>query len=150
MSRDKAIQVECVKVAMTQDRNGYFLRLALHPSDDVTPLVNCPVGSRFMAAFVEINEHQQAMTPRTVAGPPKHDTQFNRYVTQAVLLCREEMFQSWMVKNGYAQEESEEGAKSGLYKFLEITSRGDLARVEFSEAREKWQRLYNNFVADQY
>lgn len=150
MSREKAIQVECVKVAMTQDRNGYFLRLALHPSDDVTPLVNCPVGSRFMAAFVEINEHQQAVSPRTVAGPPKHDSAYNRYVTQAVMLCKEEAFQSWLVKNGFAKEESEDGAKQGLYNFLGVTSRSDLSKVEFADAREKWMRLYNNFVADQY
>ena len=132
--RENAIQVEVVKVAMTQDKSGYYLKLALHPSDDIAPLVNAHVGARFVAAFVEVDEHQQPVAKKKTA--PQ--------VMQAGMLVQQQPFRDWMHANNYSSGTDEDSVLAGLYKILGITSRAQLADNE--EARNKWDRIYREFV----
>lgn len=136
MSRESAIQVEVVKVAMTQDKTGYYLKLALHPSDDIAPLVNAHVGARFIAAFVEVDEHQQPVVKK------KPNTQ----VMQAGMLVQQQPFRDWMHANNYSSGPDEESVLAGLYKVLGITSRAQLADPDKQAARDKWDRIYKAFV----
>lgn len=136
MSRESAIQVEVVKVAMTQDKSGYYLRLALHPSDDIAPLVNAPVGARFIAAFVEVDEHQQPVVRK------KHCPQ----LTQAGMLVGQQTFRDWMQSNNYSSGTDEQSVLDGLYKILGVTSRAQLADPDRQDARDKWDSLYKSFV----
>lgn len=136
MSRDNAIQVEVVKVAMTQDKTGYYLKLALHPSDDIAPLVNAHVGARFIAAFVEVDEHQQPVVKK------KPNTQ----VMQAGMLVQQQPFRDWMHANNYSSGPDEESVLAGLYKVLGVTSRAQLADPDKQAARDKWDRIYKAFV----
>lgn len=136
MSRDNAIQVEVVKVAMTQDKSGYFLRLALHPSDDIAPLVNAPVGARFIAAFVEVDEHQAPVVRK------KQNTQ----VMQAGMLVDQPEFREWFHDQGYSAGVDEESTLTGLYKTLGITSRAQLADPDKESARNSWNNIYRAFV----
>lgn len=134
MSRDNAIQVEIVKVAMTQDKNGYIMRIALHPSDDIAPLISAPVGARFVAAFVEVDEHQQPVV-RKKSSPQ---------VMQAGMLVQQQPFRDWMHASNYASGTDEGSCLAGLYNLLGITSRSQLADNE--DARNKWDRIYKEFV----
>jgi hypothetical protein len=143
--RNHAISVEVVKIAMNQDKNGYFLRLALHPSDEIQPLVNAPVGTWFMAAFVEVSD-QGAPTSQSnpmVVGPG--NTGRDSAVTQSNLLCAQPKFQEWLFINNMADQPTEDAAIAGLYKSLGITSRSQL--VTNLEARERWFRMRKAFMA---
>lgn len=133
MARDNAIQVEVVKVAMTQDKSGYYLKLALHPSDEIAPLVNAHVGARFIAAFVEVDEHQQPVVKKK-----------SPQVMQAGMLVQQQPFRDWMHANNYASGADEDSCIAGLYKLLGITSRAQLADNE--DARNKWDRIYREFI----
>lgn len=146
MSRDNAISVECVKVGIQQSKDGYFIRLALHPSDNIGPLVTSPVGARYICAFVEVNDHNEPVRRGGFKAANTGPSEYDRYVTQTGMLCKEEGFQEWMVNNGYAADASEEGAKQGLYKILRITSRTELRTPERGDARNAWDALYKNFV----
>ena len=44
--REAAIHFEAVKIAMNQDKNGWVLKLAIHPNDVPTDLTNSWIGSR--------------------------------------------------------------------------------------------------------
>ena len=136
MARESAIQVEVIKVAMTQDKSGYYLRLALHPSDDIAPLVNAPVGARFIAAFVEVDEHQAPVVRK------KQNTQ----VMQAGMLVDQPTFREWFHAQGYAKGADEESALAGLYETLGVTSRAQLADPDKEDARNTWDRIYKAFV----
>lgn len=133
MGRDSAIQVEVVKVAMTQDKSGYYLKLALHPSDEIAPLINAHVGARFIAAFVEVDEHQQPVVKKK-----------SPQVMQAGMLVQQPAFREWMYTNNYSSNTDEESVLAGLYKILGITSRAQLADNE--DARNKWDRIYREFI----
>lgn len=143
--RHHAISVEVVKIAMNQDKNGYFLRLALHPSDEIQPLVNAPVGTRFMAAFVEVSDQG---TPTSHSNPVvvgAGNAGRDSAVTQANLLCGQPKFQEWLFINNMADQPTEDAAIAGLYKSLGITSRSQL--VTNLEARERWFRMRKAFMA---
>lgn len=134
MSRDNAIQVEVVKVAMIQDKSGYIMRIALHPNDDIGPLISAPVGARFVAAFVEVDERQQPVVRKST----------NTQVMQAGMLVQQPAFRDWMHSRGYASGTDEDSCLAGLYALLGISSRAQLADSE--EASNKWDRIYREFV----
>ena len=136
--RDNAIQVEVVKVAMTQDKSGYYLKLALHPSDDIAPLVNAHVGARFVAAFVEVDEHQQPVQ--------KKQSKANTQVMQAGMLVQQPDFREWFHSSGYSSGTDEDSVLQGMYKLLDITSRAQLADPDKQVARDTWDRVYRAFV----
>ena len=150
MGRENAISVEAIKVGINQTKDGYFIRLALHPSDDISGLVTSPVGTRYLMAFVEVDQHNQPVTRtgfRAMGTPvPPAGTPFDRYVTQAAMLCNEHRFQEWLVSQGHATEVSVEAAKLALYKILNITSRTELRIPEREDARNGWDVLYKNFI----
>jgi len=134
--RDNAIQVEVVKVAMTQDKSGYYLKLALHPSDDIAPLVNAHVGARFVAAFVEVDDSNQ----------PVHKKKTNTQVMQAGMLTQQPDFREWFHASGYSSGTDEDSVLKGLYKMLGITSRSQLADPDKQSARDVWDRVYRAFI----
>jgi hypothetical protein len=148
MSRENAISVEAIKVGINQTKDGYFIRLALHPNDDITSLVTSPVGTRYLMAFVEVDQHNEPVTrvgSRIVAAPAT-GTPFDKYVTQAAMLCNESRFQEWLVSQGHATEVSADAAKEALYRILNITSRTELRIPERGDARNGWDVLYKNFI----
>ena len=136
MARESAIQVEVVKVAMTQDKTGYYLKLALHPSDEIAPLVNAHVGARFIAAFVEVDEHQQPVVKKKTT--PQ--------VMQAGMLVQQQPFREWMHANNYSSGTDEDSVLAGLYKLLGVTSRAQLADPDKQASRDTWDRIYKSFV----
>jgi hypothetical protein len=136
--RSAAIQVEVVKVGMSQSKDGYFLRLALHPSDSIASLVSSPVGTRYVCAFVEVDDRQEPVAARDT-GVGSHIA-----VSQAALLCRELAFQRWLVDNQMAPEQSERAARDTVCRACGIASRSELATNE--QARELWKKLRTDFM----
>ena len=52
----KALQFECRKVALKQDRTGYVLTLCMHPDEIPVELLRDFVGSRYMVAMAKLQE----------------------------------------------------------------------------------------------
>ena len=116
---EAAIAVECVKVAMSQTKDGVKLVLVIHPNDTTNDLFTHPVGSRYQAAFVLLDDENKPVMP-------KHKTDGERAVVSAGMLCRQPDFQKWMVESGHALEASEEAAINGLHYLCGINSRANL------------------------
>lgn len=116
---EAAIAVECVKVAMSQTKDGVKLVLVIHPNDTTNDLFTHPVGSRYQAAFVLLDDENKPVMP-------KHKTDGERAVVSAGMLCRQPDFQKWMVEFGHTLEASEEAAINGLHYLCGINSRANL------------------------
>lgn len=139
--RAKALNFEAVKVSMRHTKDGLVLGFAVHPNDLPTPVVQAFLGTRYMVALVEIGDDDQ---PKHATGvDPK--TTGERAVASAGMLCREEKFQEWMHREGYALEISEQAAIDGLYVVLGISSRSQLETND--RAREAFWRLTDDFRA---
>ena len=55
-----ALQFECVKVALKQDRTGFVLTVSIHPDEIPEELVRDFVGARYGVAMVRIQDNETA------------------------------------------------------------------------------------------
>lgn len=128
-----ALQFECVKVALKQDRTGFILTVSIHPDEIPEELVRDFVGARYGVAMVRINDDESPV--------PYH----NR-VKKAGMLCRDSGFQMWLrEENGLDHVRTEEQAVSELYKICNIKSRTELngnsdAQNQFDEMVDEYER----------
>lgn len=132
-AKDIGISVEVVKTGMSQDKNGYYLRLGLHPSDDIAPIVTAPIGTRYLCVFVELDGQDQ----------PVQQTD-QKAVQSAGMLCAEPSFQVWLFKHHMAEAMSEAHAIDAVYKHCMIQSRKELATNQ--SARQKWAQLKQAYL----
>ena len=134
--RDAALSFEGVKVAFTQNRDGYILRLAIHPADVPDALLRSFVGSRYQVVMVEVNDDE---TPKVPEGKRKAD----RLVVAAGMMCREQRFWDYLDSLGFPHPMSEDEAAAVLYDYLGIKSRKELA--EDGQAREMFDGMKGEF-----
>lgn len=139
--RDKALSFEARKIAMRHTKDGLVLSFAVHPNDLPTPVVQSLLGTRYMIALVEIGDDDQPVFATGV--DPK--TTGQKAVASSGMLCEQPKFQQWLMGQGYAVEASEQGAIEGLYVYLGISSRSQLATNE--EARRRYWELVDLFRA---
>ena len=132
------IQCEVVKVAMTQDRNGHILKVAIHPSDLPKDLILDPLGSRYMMVLARLNDQDEVIQP-------KEKTDGEKAIDIAGLLCRNPRFISWMFDYGYGHERTESGAIEGIKDHCGIKSRRDFRTND--EARRRFLALRDLFEA---
>lgn len=110
-----ALQFECRKVALKQDRTGFILTLSMHPDEIPEELLRDFVGSRYACVLVRIQDDE---TP----------TEYNNRVQKAGMLCRTYDFQSFL------QVAGENEAATELCKRLAISSRTELNGNEVAKA----------------
>jgi FtsP/CotA-like multicopper oxidase with cupredoxin domain len=113
-----------VKVAMRQTKDGYALTLVIHPNDVPPGLFGSPVGQRYVAALVELDDHEQPVQPRKGVEEPGPLA-----VQYAGMLCREPGFWHWL--NGYIdfgipKVIDEATAAAALRQKLGIKSRSEI------------------------
>ena len=143
--KDVAYQFEAVQVSMNKDKNGFNLRLCIHPDDVPDGLLRDWVGSRYGVAMVRINEHEEVdIKPTELEG--------QRLVKSAIMSCKEPEF--WEVlmdeigeSNHFLSESSyylftdnidnEKNCIQALKGFLNIESRKELATNEVAQAKFK-------------
>jgi hypothetical protein len=136
--RKDAVTFEAVKIAMTQTKEGHVLRLAIHPNDTPEDVMRFPVGTRFQVALVALNEQGSP-----VAGPVTEEG--NKAIRLAHVLCKDENFQKWAVREGMANLAAESAVSDGLREVLGIHSRSALKTN--SEAREQLYGIAAEFRA---
>lgn len=135
--RDVHTQFEGVKIAMTQDKNGHVLKLAIHPNDTPESIMRDPVGTRYMVVLVRLGEEGQP-----VASP--QDEEGRKAVKLAGTLCGDEKFQQWLAYSGDIDDMTEDNASAWMRKYLNVTSRKELKTNR--EARSKLAALRDEFV----
>lgn len=133
---DHASQFEAVKVSITQDKNGYVLRLMIHPDEVPERVLRDFVGARYMVAMVRLNDQNEAI-------PDPQVERGKKAVTMAAMLCDTPDFQTWTVERGWTDAIATEKAAEGLRKVLGIASRSELRTNE--KAREKFFKIVSAF-----
>lgn len=134
------IQFECVKVAMSQDRNGHILKLAIHPNDLPKDLVLDPLGARYVAVLARLNDQDEILQPR-------EKTEGEKAVASAGLLSRNDRFAHWLFDRNFSRGSTQADAEDGIRTYCSITSRAELAtnedaRRKFIELRDAFDRAY--------
>jgi hypothetical protein len=132
-----ALQFECVKVALKQDRTGFILTISIHPDEIPEELVRDFVGARYGVAMVRIQDDESA-------------TPYNNRVKKAGMLCRNHAFYKWLDYVGYRGvtekgDSDEQRAVTHLYEVCEISSRTELngnknAQKKFDEMVDEYER----------
>ena len=135
------ITYEGVKIAMRQDKNGYILTLAVHPSDVPDSLLRDWVGSRYQVAMVLLNDQEEPVVPID-------RTEGEKAVMKAGLLCREREFQKFIIDKFNVEEWEIEGfdesqCSERLRDYCSIKSRSELKTNE--HARNVFNHLLDEF-----
>ena len=130
------IQCEVVKIAMTQDKNGHILKVAIHPSELPKDLVLDPLGTRYVMVLARLNDQDEVVQP-------KEKSDADKAISIAGLLCRNERFISWMFDYGHSPERTETGAVEGIKEYCGVQSRKDFRTND--EARRKFFELRDAF-----
>jgi hypothetical protein len=125
-----ALQFECRKVALKQDRTGYVLTVVIHPDEIPEELLRDFVGSRYGVAMVRIADDESAVP-------------YQNRVMQAGMLCRTREFQYWLKENKLLERISEDEAINALYKLCVITSRTELNGN--ADAQQKFDEMVNDY-----
>ena len=135
--RDIAVKFEAVKVSMTQDKNGFNLRLCVHPDDVPDDLFRDWVGTRYGVAMVRINDHEEPdISPDQL--------ERKRLVKSAIMCCKEPEF--WEVlhtqatmtlSNTFPAIKSEQDCTIALKGYLNIGSRNELEHNELAQSKFK-------------
>jgi len=130
-----ALQFECTKVALKQDRSGFVLTISIHPDEIPEELIRDFVGSRYGIAMVRIQDDETAQ--------PVH----NR-VKKSAILCRFRGFQEWLDEVGHRGisalgASAEERAIEHIYEVCGISSRTELngnqhAKDKFDEMEREY------------
>jgi hypothetical protein len=108
-----ALQFECTKVALRQDRNGYILTLSVHPDEIPNELLRDFVGSRYGVAMVRINDDE---TPKV----------YDNRLKKAGMLGRTISFHRWLREENELIVENENDAVEAMHMICEMTSRTEL------------------------
>lgn len=143
MTSEDAIWFEGVKVSMNQTKDGFMLRVSIHPNDVPTALVQDWVGTRYMVAMSRIGDDDQPEAS-------DYTIRCNRAIQSAGMLCRNEAFHTFLVESGYAPEEvgdipPETVCADALRALLGVKSRSDMRTNK--EALEAFETLRDDFAA---
>ncbi len=132
------IQCEVVKIAMSQDKNGHILKLAIHPNDLPKDLILDPLGSRYVMVLARLNDQDEVVQP-------KEKTDGDKAVDIAGLLCRNDRFVSWLFDNGYSGSRDQSGAIAAIRDVCGVQSRSEFRTNE--DARGRFFELKAEFEA---
>jgi hypothetical protein len=125
-----ALQFECVKVALKQDRTGYVLTLSMHPDEIPEELLRDFVGSRYGVAMVRIQDDESP-------------TPYHNRVQRAGMLCKSREFQFWLKEAGHADRVNEDDAIKAIYAICGIKSRTELNGKQ--EAQQLFDEMVNEY-----
>jgi len=130
------IQCEVVKIAMSQDKNGHILKVAIHPSDLPKDLMLDPLGTRYVMVLARLNDQDEVVQP-------KEKSEADKAIAMAGLLCRNQRFIDWMFDYGYSPDRTETGAVDGIKHLCGVESRREFHTNEY--ARKAFFKLAAEF-----
>lgn len=129
--------IEAKKDGLAQLQDGcWTLKLKVHLDDMPTWLMSAPMGTRLACAIVEIGDDEQPV-PHEISPAKKAyaaKTEGEKAVTRAVMLCKDDAFQEWMLcRTDYPR--NEETARRAMLFRCAIDSRSDLATDTLARER---------------
>jgi len=128
------IQFEAVKVAIKQDRTGYVLTLCIHPDEIPEALLRDFVGARYQTVMVRVDANEQPYKR-----PQREHTVSNR----AAILCKDQLFQKFLVESGLAWDMSERAAEAFVKETCAIDSRSKLDSD--AEAKNTFEEIVKEY-----
>ena len=133
----KTNNFEAVKVAMTQNRNGFILTMAVHPDELCEDIIRDFVGARYQVVMVRLNGQEE---------PMNRDHEYARdIVRSAGMLCRDPLFQKFLVEAGQTFIEGEQAAREWMLEEFHITSRSELKNNP--EAARQYMSVQQEYLA---
>lgn len=128
---------EAVKVAMTQDKNGHILKLAIHPNDTPEDIMRDLVGTRYMIVAVRMDDEG-----KPVQGEASRVGE--QAVKLAATLCGDSRFQSWLAMSQIIDSPSESAAVDFVRAHCGVQSRAELKTN--AAARDKLMQIRDEFA----
>lgn len=133
----KTSQFEAVKVAMTQNRNGFILTMAVHPDELCEDIIRDFVGARYQVVMVRLNAQEE---------PMNREHEYSRdLVRSAGMLCRDPLFQKFLCQAGQTFGESEDEARQWMLDEFQINSRAELKNNQ--EAARQYMAVQQEYLA---
>jgi hypothetical protein len=114
----ETLNFEAVKMAIRQDKSGYVLTLAVHPDEVPVEMMRDWIGARYQVVMVRLNDIDQAMN-RSQDLP-------QNLARQAGILCKDQMFQKFLLESGEIFDTNEDDATDWLRDAVSIKSRAEL------------------------
>lgn len=155
-ARAAALQIEMKKDGLSQRQDGRWqLKVIIHPNDMPAALSLAPMGTRYMAALVEIGDDEQ---PVERQASPASKRQFADLAPaqQAGILCASGRFRkflhetremAWLLALSTSQDDPEKAAATAVRALCGVHSRADLAKNPQAEiAWQDLQREYNAWL----
>lgn len=128
-----ALQFECTKVALRQDRNGYILTLSVHPDEIPNELLRDFVGSRYGVAMVRINDDE---TPKV----------YDNRLKKAGILCRTISFHRWLREENSLTIDGEDDAVEAMHQICCMMSRTELnGNIEVQQNFDEMVKEYEEW-----
>jgi hypothetical protein len=157
---DNALPCELVKYALRQSKDGIVISFVVHPSDIPAALQTSSIGSRWMAALVQIGDDERpipqaakepqtksAATPRRLDKPAgaKRAWEELQPAQQAGIRCGEPTFRAFLTEEyTYAPSTTEEAAEA-VRDLCCVNSRAQLNTIHSS--RVIWFGLDKKYQA---
>lgn len=132
---DSAMTFEAVLLGATKDKNGFVVKLVVHPSEIPDGLMRDYVGTRYQIAAVKIADNGQPEV--------KKKERVRDEVQHAAMLCGNPNFQRYMHEICPEFEENHPGAIKGMRKAIGVASRSELKDSE--RARRKFHELVHSY-----
>lgn len=150
-ARNAALQLEVRKDGLSQRQDGrWALRLIIHPNDFPAALSLAPMGTRYIAALVEVGDDDLP-----VEAPPKAEKAKRSFdelpaSQQAAMLCNEPRFWKFLETyfsadhNFFVVRNAEDAARA-VREICSVQSRSDFD--EYSAASADWHALHSGYRA---
>lgn len=145
-ARAAALQVEVKKDGLSQLQDGsWVLKLKVHPSDMPAPLLTAPMGTRYVAALVEVSDDETPISPHEQATrmrPAKDKKRWSELPLsqQAAIRCNELDFQTF-IHERFAQDVDPDPAVAAevVRERCGVRSRRDIDPAMYSG--RQWQSI---------
>ena len=155
-----ATPIEIKKDGLSQLQDGsWVLKVKVHPADMATWLMTAPMGTRYMAALVEIGDDEQPVTSASFKPEvPTAATESRRLsdmprASQAGMLCGDARFRSYLrsVHKACIEEDPPEGTLLPQYAADMVIKKlfGITSKKQLDEPRNcaDWDRMRADYQA---
>lgn len=137
VARQNAIPLEVKKDGLQQRQNGdWVLRLVIQAADMDQRLTNAAMGTRFMAALVEVGDDEQ---PK----PNKMDWREMTPASQAAIRCGDQQFRKYLAAEHGLETKDKEEAATAVRNLCGVASRMELATNH--KARALWHSIDSSY-----
>lgn len=150
--------IEVKKDGLRQCQDGTWkLSLTVHPNDMPTSLMSAAMGTRYMAALVEIGDDEQPVETKPLTDEQKATAREaidnmkpkgGRRAREAGIACGDPQFARWLWDRTYCDGtiSCSADAATRLRKHLGVASRADLDHNE--PAGQRWDALYAQYLEE--